>query len=261
MSGVADGRMEDQFKDLFSTQASDYARYRPHYPLALFRALAKLSPSLELAWDCGTGNGQAAVALASHFKKVIATDPSEKQLAEAVAHEKVEYRRAPAEASGLPAESVDLITVAQAFHWFRQEEFYAECARVAKPGCLLAVWCYELAEITPAVDDVVMILYRDILGPFWEKERRLVEEGYRNEKFPFEELSGSQVPVSSMGAEWNMADLIGYLGTWSALQKCRKEKGDDPRFSIIPSLQKAWGDQAVARPVTWPLSLRLFRVR
>lgn len=251
----------EEFRDLFSTQASDYARYRPHYPAALFRHLSKLSAGHGLAWDCGTGSGQAAVALAPYFAKVIATDPSEKQLAEAVAHEKVEYRRAPAEDSGLPSGSVDLITVAQAFHWFRQKDFFAECFRVAKPGCLLAVWCYELAEITPEIDDVVMILYGDILGPFWEKERRLVEEGYRNERFPFEELPPEQVPVTSMGAEWNLADLVGYLGTWSALQRYRKEKGEDPRGTIIPSLQRAWGDQSQPKAVTWPLSLRLFRVR
>ena len=255
------GGGEGQFKDLFSTQATDYARYRPHYPLALFRHLSGRCAAHELAWDCGTGNGQAAVALAPYFAKVIGTDPSEKQLAEAAAHEKVEYRKAPAEASGLEEGSVDLITVAQAFHWFDQEKFYAECARVAKPGCLLAVWCYELAGISQKVDDVVMILYRDVLGPYWEKERRLVEEGYRNEQFPFEEIPRSQVPVVSMGAEWNMADLVGYLGTWSALQKFRKETGEDPRFNLIPSLQKAWGDQGQAKAVTWPLSLRLFRVR
>jgi SAM-dependent methyltransferase len=247
-----------EFKDLFSTQASDYARYRPRYPSGLFKQLAKACAGHELAWDCGTGNGQAAVALAPFFAKVVATDPSQKQLAEAAPAPKVEYRQAAAEESGLEPNSVDLITVAQAFHWFRQAEFFRECERVAKPGCLLAVWCYELAEITPEVDRVVMSLYRDVLGPYWEKERRLVEEGYRNEKFPFEEITA---PRASMSAEWSLADLIGYLGTWSAFQKYHKEKGFDPRVSLMPNFQKAWGDQSVPKLVTWPLSLRLFRVR
>jgi len=247
-----------EFKDLFSTQAGDYARFRPRYPNALFKQLAKLCSAHELVWDCGTGNGQAALALAPHFKKVIATDPSEKQLKEAAADPKVEYRVASAEKSSLETGSADLITVAQAFHWFSQPEFFAECSRVAKPGCLLAVWCYELAEITPEVDRVVMSLYRDTLGPYWEKERRLVEEGYRNEQFPFTELTP---PKSSMGAEWTLPDLIGYLGTWSAFQKYYKEKGFDPRVPLMPNFLRAWGDQHTPKNVSWPLSLRLFRVR
>jgi len=252
MSGTQD------FKDLFSTQAGAYARYRPHYPGALFQQLLAACPNHGTVWDCGTGNGQAALALAPFFEKVIATDPSEKQLAEATSHPKVEYKRAAAENSGLEPGSVDLITVAQAFHWFKQEDFFRECIRVAKPGCLLAVWCYELAIIDPEVDAVVMALYKDTLGPYWEKERRLVEEGYRNEKFPFEEI---EAPRVAMGAEWNLADLIGYLGTWSAFQKYHKEKSFDPRVPLMPNFLKAWGDQGKTKTVTWPLALRMFRVR
>ncbi len=247
-----------EFKDLFSTQATDYARYRPHYPAALFRHLSKFCVSHDLAWDCGTGSGQAAVALAPYFSAVVGTDPSSKQLSEAVALEKVTYREAAAESSGLADLSVDLITVAQAFHWFKQPEFFAECTRVAKPGCVLAVWCYELCEITPAVDHVVMSLYRDTLDAYWEKERRLVEEGYRNVVFPFKELNA---PVVSMSAEWQLPDLIGYLGTWSAFQKYYKEKGYDPRTPLMPNFLSAWGDQAVPKAVRWPLSLRVFRVK
>jgi SAM-dependent methyltransferase len=248
----------NQYKDLFSTQAGDYARFRPHYPSALFKQLGKLCAAHELAWDCGTGNGQAAVALAPYFKKVIGTDPSEKQLESAVPHEKVEYRRAGAEVSGIEAGSVDLITVAQAFHWFRQEEFFAECSRVAKPGCLLAVWCYELTVISPEVDRVVKVLYEDVLGSYWDPARKRVEEGYRNEVFPFPEITGPKV---SMGAEWTLPDLIGYLGTWSSFQKYYKEKGFDPRVPLMPNFIKAWGNQNVPKNVSWPLSLRLFRVR
>lgn len=245
------------FKDFFSAQASDYARYRPLYPKALYQQLAKACAANDMAWDCGTGNGQAAQGLAAHFRKVMATDPSEKQLAEAQAFPGVEYKLAPAEGSGLPDHCADLITVAQAFHWFRQPEFFQEVRRVAKPGGLLAVWSYALCFITPAVDAVVMELYSDILGPYWDSGRRLVEEGYSNEKFPFPELNA---PKASMGLSWGIADLIGYLGTWSALQKYRKEKGEDPRAMIIPKLQAAWGDLRLEKTVTWPLSVRLFRV-
>jgi hypothetical protein len=169
----------------------------------------------------------------------------------------VEYRCASAENSGLPGARADLITVAQAFHWFKQEEFFREVQRVGKPGARLAVWCYELAIIDPAVDAVVMELYQGVLGAYWEKERKLVEEGYANVKFPFTEL---KAPVVQMGGEWQLPDLIGYLGTWSALQKYRKEKGEDPRHFIIPKLQRAWGDASLAKAVRWPLPVRLFGI-
>lgn len=248
---------DKQFKDLFSTQATDYARFRPRYPKALFDFLAKSTEERKLAWDVGTGNGQAALILASHFEKVIATDPSEKQLAEAVPHEKIEYRINTAEDSGLASGTVDLITVAQAFHWFRQPEFFAEVERVAKPGAILAIWCYELCKIDARVDDVVLELYKDILGNYWEKERRLVEQGYANEKVPFEEIPAPKVV---MGTEWGIADLVGYLGTWSALQKFRKENSYDPRGTIMNRLQSAWGDLSKSKAVSWPLGLRIFRI-
>jgi SAM-dependent methyltransferase len=245
------------FRDLFSAQAADYARFRPTYPRALFQHLSEACAGHDLVWDCGTGNGQAAVALAPFFRKVIATDPSSKQLAEVVPQEKVEYRKASGEESGLVAASTDLITVAQAFHWLNQPRFFAEVARVSKPGGLLAVWCYELCSINPAIDAVVMELYRDILGPYWDAGRRLVEEGYRNEKFPFPELTA---PKATMGLSWDFADLVGYLGTWSALVKYREAKGEDPRILVMTALKNAWGDAGVERTVTWPLPVRLFRV-
>lgn len=244
------------FRDLFSKQATDYARFRPTYPRALFQHLSDACADHALAWDCATGNGQAATALAAHFRKVIATDASEKQLAEARPFPGVEYRRAPAEESGLARHSTDLITVAQAFHWFDQPRFFREVARVSKPGGLLAVWCYATCVIDPAVDAVITELYRDVLGPYWDDGRRLVEEGYRNEKFPFEEIAA---PRASMGMAWAVTDLIGYLGTWSALVKYRDATGDDPRHSFIPKLQRAWGDLGAEKTVTWPLHVRLFR--
>ncbi|MGZ3695258.1 MAG: class I SAM-dependent methyltransferase [Bdellovibrionota bacterium] len=242
------------FKDFFSTQANDYAKYRPTYPASLYEYLASIAPAKDLAWDVGTGNGQAAIELAKFFTKVIATDPSEKQLAEAVANSGVEYRCATAEKSGLEAASADLITVAQAFHWFDQPKFFAEVKRVAKPGAALAVWCYELAHVNPEIDEIVMELYRGILGPYWDNGRKLVEEGYRNEKFPFAEL---KPPPFQMQAAWSSQEMLGYLGTWSALQKYRKEHGRDPRELIFDKFSAAWGEQS--RLVSWPLSLRVFR--
>jgi SAM-dependent methyltransferase len=246
-----------KFLDLFSDQAGDYARFRPRYPRALFQHLSEACAACDLVWDCATGNGQAAVALAPFFRKVIATDPSEQQLAQAERHAKVEYARATAEESGLPAHATDLITVAQAFHWFDQPRFFREVGRVSKSGGLLAVWCYGTCTISPEIDEVVNELYDGILGPYWDHGRRLVEQGYANEKFPFPEI---EAPRASMGLSWTMPDLIGYIGTWSSLVKYRKAHGDDPRHLIIPKLQRAWGDLNAAKTVTWPLAVRLFRV-
>jgi ubiquinone/menaquinone biosynthesis C-methylase UbiE len=244
------------FKDFFSTQATDYAKYRPTYPPELFQYLASLAQEHDCAWDVGTGNGQAAVELAKFFGKVFATDPSEKQLREAAQNPGVEYKCAPAELSGLPGGVADLVTVAQAFHWFDQPKFFAEVKRAAKPGAALAVWCYELTSVSAEIDKVVMELYEGILGKYWDGGRKLVEQGYRNEKFPFPEL---KPPVFKMEVEWTAEQMLGYLGTWSALQKYRKEQGKDPRELIAEKLVALWGDQT--RPVSWPLSLRVFAVK
>ena len=155
------------FKDHFSQQATDYARFRPQYPRALFEFIAANSPNEELALDCATGSGQAAVALTEFFKRVIAIDASAQQIANAQPNERVKYRVAPAEASGLCASSCDTITVGQALHWFRLDDFYAEAKRVLKPGGLLAAWTYDHLRISPEVDAVVRRYHDDIVGPFW----------------------------------------------------------------------------------------------
>lgn len=171
--------------DHFSTHSADYRRYRPHYPRVLFEWLAQASPARSAAWDCGTGNGQAAVALGELFERIVATDPSANQLAEADLHPRVEYRNARAEASGLTTASVDLVTVAQALHWFDLGLFYPEVSRVLRPGGLVAVWCYGLLEIEPSIDRIVGHFYENVVGPYWPPQRRHIESGYRELPFPF----------------------------------------------------------------------------
>jgi SAM-dependent methyltransferase len=188
---------------------------------------------------------------------VIATDPSEQQLRAAPVLANVEYRVAPAERSGLPAASVDLITVAQAFHWFRFEEFFAEARRVSRPGALLAVWSYNLMSITPAVDAVVQRLYGEVVGPYWQPERRHVEDGYSSITFPFTELPLEPVVMT---AAWTFAHLAGYLQTWSAVRDYQKAVGSDPVQALGDDLLRAWGAPAGTRLVTWPLTVRAFRV-
>ena len=241
------------FKDLFGTQATDYAQYRPRYPKALFDYLASLTKEHELAWDCGTGNGQAAVELAQFYKSVLATDPSEKQLANAEKNSRITYQQAPAEKSPLEDHHADLVTVAQAFHWFQHEQFFHEVKRVLKPGGAVAVWGYNLCKISPEIDVLVHELYEGILGPYWEPQRKLVEEEYRNCLFPVQEI---KPPHFEMNAQWSVEHLIGYLGTWSSLQTFIKKNGANPLEAMAPKIIKTWGVNQ-PRLIQWDLALRV----
>ncbi|HEX5727680.1 MAG TPA: class I SAM-dependent methyltransferase [Longimicrobiaceae bacterium] len=241
------------FKDHFSGHADAYARYRPNYPPALFAWLAGEAPARRLAWDCATGNGQAAVALAEHFARVEATDASERQLLQAVRHPRVAYTVAPAERSGLEPASVDLVTVAQALHWFDLPAFYAEVARVLVPGGLLAVWGYGVFTAGAEVDAVVGHLYTDVVGPYWPPERAALDRGYPVD-LPFPRVAA---PPFAMEQAWTADDVVGYLGTWSAVQRYRQTHGDDPVAGVEPALRRAWG--AGPRPVRWPLFLHVGR--
>lgn len=244
-----------QFKDHFSGLASDYARFRPHYPRELFAYLAEIAPEREWAWDCATGNGQAAVALAEFFDHVIATDASEKQVANGQPHDRINYCVATAEQSGLPKTSVDLITVAQALHWFDREGFFAEAKRVLKPNGVLAVWTYNLFRISAEIDRLVEKFYSETVGAYWDFERQLVETGYRTIGFPFVEL---QSPDFRMQADWSLEDVLGYLRTWSATKSFIAAQGLDPVTDLGVKLQSVWGGSAI-RKITWPLSVRVGR--
>jgi len=244
------------FKDHFSAASSDYARYRPRYPTALFDWLAARSPSTALAWDVATGSGQAAVELASRFERVVATDPSAAQLQSADRRANVEYRCEPAERSTLDTASADLVVVAQALHWFDHPAFFAEAARVLKAGGVLAVWCYEIFETTPAVDAVVSDFYHRVIGAYWPPERRWIETGYADLVLPFPAVAA---PSFDMALDWNLSDLVGYLGTWSAVHRYRAERSEDPLPSVLAALAPVWGDAAVTRPVRWPLKLKVAR--
>ncbi len=245
------------FKDHFSKQSDEYAKYRPVYPPELFAYLASLVSAHELAWDCGTGNGQAALGLAALFGRVIATDPSEAQIRNAAAHPRISYRVAPAERTDIAVASVDLVTVAQALHWFDHERFYREVRRVLKPGGVLAVWCYGLNEIAPAIDPIVRRYYSEVVGPYWPPERHFIDERYATIPFPFTELA---VPAFGIESRWNLDDFIGYLDTWSATQRYRQAEKQNPLEALRGVLERAWGPAETERLVTWPIYLRVGRV-
>jgi SAM-dependent methyltransferase len=247
----------DDFQDHFSGSAAGYARYRPRYPAALFTYLASVAPQRRAAWDCATGSGQAAIALAEHFAQVVATDASAEQVAHAEPHSRVEYRVAAAERSGLRNASVDLVTVAQALHWLDLRAFYAEATRVLRPGGVLAVWCYGHLELpSAALQRCVDLFYAETVGPYWPPERRLVEDGYRSLDFPLPELSA---PAFAMEARMSLEALVGYIGTWSATQRYVQATGHDPLPGLMRELARHWREPQVPRMVRWPLSLRIGR--
>jgi SAM-dependent methyltransferase len=242
------------FRDHFSVQAADYGKFRPGYPPAMFRWLAEQAPARTLAVDLATGNGQAALALAVHFAAVIGCEPSASQLAAARPHPRVEYRQEAAERLSLPDAAADLLTAAQAAHWFDWPAFCRECARVLKPGGVLAIWSYGYSRVLPAVDRVVEAFSRDLLGPYWPRERCLVDDGYRDLRLPFAELAA---PPFEMAATWDRSTMHGYIGTWSAVQRCRARSGRDPMAILGPALAAAWGEGS--HTVRWPLALKVAR--
>jgi len=163
---------------------------------------------------------------------------------------------APAEDSGLERGSADLVTVAQALHWFDLPSFYAEVDRVLLPGGVIAAWSYQLASVDAAVDRVIQRLYGEIVGAYWPAERALVESGYARVPFPFSEIPS---PGLFMEESWDLQRLLGYLGTWSAVRRCREKTGSDPIEEIRGQLESVWGDPSSLRPIRWPLSLRAGR--
>lgn len=238
---------DKSFKDHFSGHAAAYAAARPDYPEALFATLAAIVRQTRLAWDCATGNGQAAASLARHFDAVVATDASAEQIASANGPERVEFRTAPAEVSGLASASVDLVTVAQALHWFDIPAFFAEAERVLCPGGVLAYWCYGNCDIADGIGELVQAIYESV-DEYWPPERTLIENGYRDIEAPFPRID---LPPFAMQLEWTSGQLLDYVATWSACQRARKATGKDPLDGFRERINAAWG--AAPRTVTWPL--------
>lgn len=244
-------------KDNFSTQSAQYAQFRPQYPAELFDFLFARTPRFEAAWDCGTGNGQVAQVLAGRFRNVLATDISAKQLENAPPLPNVRYAAEPAEKCTAPDGAFDLITVAQAVHWFDFERFYAEVRRVLRPdGGLLALIGYGLLQFGDAVlDEPFEHFYRHTLGPFWDPERQLVDEHYRHIPFPFEELP---TPGFSMSFSWSRAQFLGYLGTWSAVQHFIRAHDSNPLSGLAPKIEALWPENEL-KTVRFPVFVRLGR--
>ncbi|MES2772991.1 MAG: class I SAM-dependent methyltransferase [Bacteroidota bacterium] len=242
-------------KDNFSPHAKAYAQFRPSYPPELFQWLSSLAPSKRSAWDCGTGNGQVAAQLSSHFETVYATDISQSQIDNALSRPNIIYSLQPAEHTSLADNSFDLITVAQAIHWFQFNQFYAEVNRTIKANGVLAVIGYGLLEICEDIDAIIRHFYREVIGPYWDAERRYIDEAYQTIPFPFPEI---EAPSFSMQYQWTTEQLLGYLNTWSAVQHYIKKHGRNPLDEVESQLLSAWNDHST-KLVRFPLLLRIGR--
>ena len=239
------------FPDHFSTIAAQYAASRPRYPAELFTWLASIAPAHDLAWDVGCGSGQASAALASHFTRVIASDASAQQIANAEPCANITYMVAGEVNAALADHSVDCVTVAQAVHWFDRDVFFREVDRVLVPGGLFAVWGYALANITPQIDDIVLPWYLETLGPYWPPERAHVESQYRDIGFPYSPIA---VPSFVMKISWTRDQFVDYLATWSAVKEYRLQTGRDPLVMMRDALASVWADNT-ERDICWPLTM------
>ena len=241
----------------FSTEAAEYAHLRPTYPEELFAFLATIVPSRTVAWDCATGNGQAATHLADYFDRVIATDESGEMIAQAPQDPKIVYRVAEAEDSGLEESSVDLVTVASAIHWFDLQRFYAEVRRVVKVGGTVAAWTYYTPEFGNDIDAIIQRLAHDVLDPYWDKRVHYVVDEFHDLPFPFEQI---EAPPFQADMTWDMQDLLAYFETWSSSLKYREANHASPTNLIEDDLARAWGEPQQKRDLRFPLYMRLGRV-
>lgn len=243
-------------KDLFSKQAAAYAKWRPGYPKEFIEYMVSFVQHREAAWDCATGNGQAAVMLAEHFDQVFATDLSNEQLKFARPHQKITYSQGAAENTDFADNTFDLITVAQAYHWLDHKAFCKEARRVAKDGAVVAVWGYDLCRTeNEVVNDLLTSFYRDVTGPYWDAARKYVDEHYRTAYFDFEEIPVEK--TFSIYTNWGIEDMRGYLNSWSAVQKYISVNDHNPVDEFIEKLRGYWKD---VMAIEFPLFLRMGNV-
>lgn len=244
------------FKDHFSTASERYAAFRPDYPAELYAWLASLSAERNLAWDCATGSGQAALGLVPHFQRIVATDASAEQIRHAAPHARIDYRVATAEASGLADASVDLIAVAQAAHWFDLPRFHAEAKRALKRNGVIALWGYGRMVLPGELDAPFQRFYAETVGPYWPPERALIDDAYKSLPFPFTEIAA---PDFAIKVEWALPRLVAYLSTWSAVKAYQGSQKHDPLPALAAELEPLWGETDAALRLSWPLFLRVGR--
>ncbi len=243
--------------DNFSRQSFTYKKYRPTYPTELYDDMLSYVKNKENCWDCATGNGQVAVELSKHFKQVFATDISKNQLDQAEQKENIHYSIQRAEQTNFSDHQFDLITVGQAVHWFDFKAFNKEIKRVAKKDGIICIWGYDLLKITPAIDRLIDTFYKDVVGPYWNEERKHIEDKYSSIIFDFEEIQINK--NKEIITNWELSDLSGYLNSWSSVQNfMSKNGGENPVDELIVRITENW-DSSVKREVRFPIFMRCGR--
>lgn len=243
-------------KDLFSGHAAGYAKYRPHYPRELIDYIVSFTSEQTRAWDAATGNGQAAIVLADHFKEIYATDISSEQLEHAEEKPNIHYSIGPAEETSFPSHHFDLVTMAQAYHWINASAFRKEVLRVARPGGVVAIWGYHLISSESQELNSLIRKFYSKTGPYWEKERKHVDESYNHIEFDFPPLPSSEFFID---VDWSLEQFAGYLQSWSAIRKMISLTSTDPVNELLPALKKFWqGNETL--PFRFPIFLKMGRI-
>lgn len=250
--------MAERAPNWFDQGGASYLLYRPGYPDDLAAVLAALAPDRRLAVDVGCGNGQFTRHLADHFETVVGVDPSADQIAHAAPDPRIVYRCGPAEALPVADGSASLITAAQAAHWFDLPAFYGEARRVASSGAVIALVSYGVVRLDPGpINDRLALFHDEDIGPYWPPERHMVENGYADMDFPFAPIL---VPPMAIHREWSARQLLGYVGTWSAVGRAR-DAGQAQRLAdFAAELTALWGDPDQTRAILWPISVRVGRL-
>lgn len=243
-------------KDNFSGNSDQYALFRPEYPPILVEYICGLVRDPKTAWDCGTGNGQLAKLLSGKFSKVIATDLSQDQIKNAFQAKNIEYHTQTAESADFGVQKFDLITVAQAIHWFDFEKFFDVVRKHAHQETIFAVIGYGRVKINPEIDSILDKFYFEVIGSYWDKERRYVDDEYKSIPFPFDEINA---PAFTIDLEWNIHHFEGYINTWSAVKHFVKANGYNPVEGLIGEIRDFWKPNEV-KQVCFPILLRIGKV-
>lgn len=241
-------------RNWFEQGGRAYARFRPEYPTQLAAFLASVVPDTKLAVDVGCGNGQLTQLLAPYFSAVVGLDPSADQISNVMPNERITYQCAPAEHLPLANGSASLITAAQAAHWFDLPAFYGEVRRVGAPGSILALISYGVPNLEPTLNDRFQKFYWDEIGPYWPPERKQVDTGYATINFPFEELTP---PSLEIRLEWHLSKFLGYLLTWSAVQRAKEAGQEEVLLKFANEIAESWGDGNIPRTIVWPINMRI----
>lgn len=243
--------------DKFSAQAGLYKKYRPVYPQELYDEILKATNGRNHCWDCGTGNGQVAKVLAKHFKSVEASDISRNQISNAERSDNITYHISRAEKTLFKDNQFDLVTVAQALHWFDISAFFKEVKRVCKNNATLSVWGYGLIRIDEEINALIDQYYHEITGPYWNKERNYVDQQYNSIPFDFQAVPTSK--SFSIQASWDIFQLEGYFKSWSAVQNYLKEHQHSPVDWIMEKIKLRW-DRNNVKQVNFPIFMKMGRV-